>query len=578
MGTFAAATGMTSVAACELCQPGQFSPPASSSCDFCSSGQADVDSDPATQCVDCQAGTYAGCGETECATCPAGQVDSDENAATPCTLCLAGQYWENATANAMSQCVQCPAGKVDSDSDSITPCVDCNITQYCGEGAVSPVLCTDSGAVDDDSDPSTPCVTEVLGTAAVEAEVTLDLDINNLGSASARADFDERFKTDMATLLNIDATRVQVSGIHGGSVVVAFIVLPAPDGSSLTPAQLEAAFNSGVVSLAGATTSNLSEPTASSVDLAACMQVCLPGLEDDDCDTATPCKRCEAGQYSPGGQFSAATQCAACNPGTFAPEGSLATDCTGCSQGKADIDRDSWTECIECQSNEIAVRIDPTLGGPQRGSFGLLAESNATRCYECPAGKYRQENNVDGVVDCIECEVGKFNNVSGRVSIEACQECAAGTWSPDSGYIQCPPCSTLSFRRSVDIGCQPCSNEAYRCDHPGMIIPEAAAGHFVRVEWPEDFAAIVPDYVEMTLKELAEQYQQCMPFEACVGDCQKDQESGNYDVCEGALGEDRCAPGYEGNRCSVCTPFDEARSGDCLDDHPNGYYRLDKIC
>ena len=112
-----------------------------------------------------------------------------------------------------------------------------------------------------------------------------------------------------------------------------------------------------------------------------------------------------------------------------------------------------------------------------------------------------------------------------------------------------------------------------------MTIPEAAAGHFVRVTWPEGFAGSVPDYAEMTLEELARQYHQCTPFEACVGDCEKDKESGDYDACEGALGEDRCAPGYEGNRCSVCTPFGEARSGDCSDsDAPNGYYRLDKIC
>eukprot|EP01043_Picozoa_sp_COSAG02_P101860 COSAG02_NODE_37896_length_436_cov_0.715134_1_plen_83_part_10 len=83
-----------------------------------------------------------------------------------------------------------------------------------------------------------------------------------------------------------------------------------------------------------------------------------------------------------------------------------------------------------------------------------------------------------------------------------------------------------------------------------MIIPEAAAGHFVRVEWPEDFAGIVPDYDVMTLEELAKQYHQCMPFEACVGDCEKDRERGNYDACEGA--------------------FDETRSEDCSDlDAPN---------
>ena len=121
------------MASCEPCQPGQFAGIASSSCEFCSSGRADGDSDPATECVDCNAGTYAGCGETDCTECEAGEVDSDGSAATPCTACLAGQYWEAASATNISRCVQCPVGKADRDSDSTTVCEDCVVGEYCGE-------------------------------------------------------------------------------------------------------------------------------------------------------------------------------------------------------------------------------------------------------------------------------------------------------------------------------------------------------------------------------------------------------------------------------------------------------------
>ena len=277
-GRFGAMSGGTSIEACQECQIGQFSTASSATCDFCSSGRADDDSDPATDCVDCEAGTFAGCGETACTECVEGQTDSDENAATPCTACLAGQYWEAATEDSTSQCIECPAGKADSDSDSPAGCVDCAVGEYCAEGTVVPVLCADTGSIDDDDDPTTPCVTGVEGTAvAIDAEVTLDLDIEILSNPSSRANFDELFKADMATLLGIDASRVQVSGVSGGSVVVTFMILPAADGTSFATADLEAAFNSGAVSLAGADASSLSA-TTSTVDLAACLQVCLPGF------------------------------------------------------------------------------------------------------------------------------------------------------------------------------------------------------------------------------------------------------------------------------------------------------------
>jgi hypothetical protein len=107
-----------------------------------------------------------------------------------------------------------------------------------------------------------------------------------------------------------------------------------------------------------------------------------------------------------------------------------------------------------------------------------------------------------------------------------------------------------------------------------MAVPEAAAGHFVR-ETPAAFD-------EMELSALAEQYHKCTPFEACVGSCTEAElsnEAPEYALCAGASGEDSCANGYQGDRCSECAPFDESR-GECstADVMPNGYYRLDQIC
>mgnify|MGYP002827977878 CR=1 FL=1 len=51
------ADGEYRLSGCQQCQPGQYAGPAASSCEFCSSGKADMDSDPATECSECSAGT-----------------------------------------------------------------------------------------------------------------------------------------------------------------------------------------------------------------------------------------------------------------------------------------------------------------------------------------------------------------------------------------------------------------------------------------------------------------------------------------------------------------------------------------
>ena len=138
-------------------KPASTAPKARACVRSASSGTADEDSDPTTECVDCNAGTYAGCGETSCTECIAGQVDSDGSPATPCTACLVGQYWEAASATNISRCVQCPVGKADRDSDSTTACEDCVVGEYCAEGTAEPVVCANEGQFDDDRDPATPC-------------------------------------------------------------------------------------------------------------------------------------------------------------------------------------------------------------------------------------------------------------------------------------------------------------------------------------------------------------------------------------------------------------------------------------
>jgi len=121
-----------------------------------------------------------------------------------------------------------------------------------------------------------------------------------------------------------------------------------------------------------------------------------------------------------------------------------------------------------------------------------------------------------------------------------------------------------------------------------MIFPEAAAGHFVRVE--QDLAVYFQgrdlEYADLSLEDLAQQYYKCTPFEACLGSCtdeqlETDDDGFDYAACDGASGQMSCSIEYQGDRCSECTPFDPDLP-DCdtsaTDVPPNGYYRLDQVC
>ena len=50
----------------------------------------------------------------------------------------------------------------------------------------------------------------------------------------------------------------------------------------------------------------------------------------------------------------------------------------------------------------------------------------------------------------------------------------------------------------------------------------------------------------------------------------------NLEDCPGAIGNETCATGYSGHRCSVCTPMDPTK--ECTSDIVNGYYRLNEEC
>jgi len=89
---------------------------------------------------------------------------------------------------------------------------------------------------------------------SVSSRLTLDKDIGTIGEGSAaRKAFEDAFRTDLATLLgNITKTRVVITSIKAGSIVVDFYVLADSSGKALTASSLTTAFKSSGVSIGGA--------------------------------------------------------------------------------------------------------------------------------------------------------------------------------------------------------------------------------------------------------------------------------------------------------------------------------------
>ena len=387
-GRFVQTGGGESLDACGECQSGQYSDLGSAACSSCTAGRADDDLDASTPCTDCEQGTYAGCGETSCNECAAGQVDSDLNAATPCTACLAGQYWVAGGDDTISSCAQCEAGRADLDLDSTTACDDCSVGTFCPAGSSHAINCTDQGEEDDDTNPATICRAPMGVTVEASVEVSGSLDdILSISGASERAQFEREFVRDLAMISGIESNRIIVTDVGAahsgrrrvqgtGGFIVSFQVTPATDGSSLPISRLESALEQAV-EIGGF---HATEGLRASTQAPTCTQQCDAGMQDRDCDAATPCTQCEPGQYTPGG-ISPAAQCAYC------PE------------GFADTDQDP-----------------------------------ATPCEPCAAGFYTE--TVGHAGPCLQCAAGKFSKNMQAISAAACQDCDTFTYSVN-GSARC---------------------------------------------------------------------------------------------------------------------------------------------
>ena len=211
-------------------------------------------------------GAYSG-------SCAAGSTLYSGNRCTP--TCDSG-YTVSGVTTCVAGAITTTATCVSTETD---PCAGvtctaasgvCKVIGTCTDGSCSAETNADDGTTCDDGDANTAsstcqsgvCVAETAAADDDTEEVvppppplsvtmTLPGDVTEITSDNAiKTAFEDAFETDMATVLDIEKSRIRVTGITAGSIVVAYTVAAADDGTQMTADALETAVTAEPITFA----------------------------------------------------------------------------------------------------------------------------------------------------------------------------------------------------------------------------------------------------------------------------------------------------------------------------------------
>ncbi len=399
-----------------------------SSVDGCGTCDANVTNDCTLDC----AGVWGGSAEideclvcagdsTSCADCfgvpnGLGEVDEcGECTNVPCNRDCAGVWGglsvldvcgvcDNSTENDDVSCT------VDSH-DSAVP--DAVLTmQALGDANLDDIITSMAAAMDVPIE-----AIEVVGSTVKPnrtADVGLSIAIEDLSSMSARADFAQRFCSDVAALLGIQQDRVEVVHIAAGSIVVTFTVAPNPsDGSMLDTDALRTAL-SPTTSVAGSAIGELIVHPAPAIEVGFAIRSAMLDSGRVVSDVLLSLEQQVANDAIAGlapGQSVFASLSMVCPLGYY---GSSDGGCVRCPLGSEP--NAAQDGCEPCQ--RLAM-----------GDQQTWASTDGGACILCEAGKAPN----DARTACVACEAGTFNDGSGM----ACARCSDPTMVPTVASDAC---------------------------------------------------------------------------------------------------------------------------------------------
>ncbi len=480
--------GQVYVAACKLCDAGQFSNEAATfACKNCLVGRFKP-SDSQTDCNDCPIDTYQNLeGQGECKRCPNGRYN-DLTLQTECKVCDAGQHNDMSdTSTSPNLCEMCPYAKYAPKANAVNPddagygsedaCIFCPAGQYGEELGIESCKQCEAGK---------------------EGAVDFYVSYSGRNDWSVNAALCERYAASRSDLT------------WGGSVY------QGGNSQHLSPwgcywRSYEGILYYNTHSGWGAAScvyynswqyacvrKSMPSTTVPQTEDVACTE-CRAGYYSTEAGTGT-CTACEAGRFQTS-TFS--TDCTVCALGKYEPSTAQTVCDDLCSPGKYGISRsifndfsvvetsyeDSGLNTVllteaECEAFVSSLNgggstgLGPGLGGVVSATYaGVLNEvGNPQGCFRqgntyyfnentdstAPCGAYGvsicvlkiELNPISENTACANCPIGTENLVEGITDISSCQNCAKGKYNDVPGD-ECKLCASGKFKNGVG---------AYECD------------------------------------------------------------------------------------------------------------------
>lgn len=160
------------------------------------------------------------------------------------------------------------------------------------------------------------------------------------------------------------------------------------------------------------------------------------------------CEECPPGKYS--GWWTTATSCKSCGKGQYSPFGGSKT-CEECPRGMYQ-NKETQMACLSCNITQHA----PSAGSETciACPAGQIVNSANQKCLACKAGNYLSGTPGKG---CVECEAGQFSFTIGQD--KSCELCAPGYFQARSGKTSCDICTSGHYQNMTgQLACQKCSS------------------------------------------------------------------------------------------------------------------------
>lgn len=155
----------------------------------------------------------------------------------------------------------------------------------------------------------------------------------------------------------------------------------------------------------------------------ACYQ-CIPGTFAAAIESQT-CTLCDEGFFSSANASGACTQCP---PGL--------TSWRGAAECKIGL---GATQCYACDAGTFSAPESATCTKCGAGSY--VNGTGSGNCTQCPEGTY-SNSTQQATTNCTLCPTGYYADTKGNV---ACTMCPAGTYSAQSGSSTCTACAAGSY-------------------------------------------------------------------------------------------------------------------------------------